>query len=184
MTQRRFKQSTTTSKPLARETSEEIKNTIPLIEKVPLKRSQSFPNLSVNFADGYAFWLYYLCIVFICWYWLFLFPSLQFWPSFTIINIIHAIVTFYLMHWRRGTVDSFDQGRDDKYTFWEMLDEGKQYTPARKFFTVVPIALFLIACYEHEWRKRYYFANVVALILSVVPKMPFLMYVRLLGINR
>ena len=45
------------------------------------------------------------------------------------------------MHWRRGTPDAFDAGRDDNYTFWEMLNEGAQYTPSRKFFFIVPIVL-------------------------------------------
>ena len=88
------------------------------------------------------------------------------------------------MHYRLGTPDAFDAGRDDKYTFWEMFEGGKQYTPARKFFTVVPILLFLAACYDCEWRKRYYFANSVALSLGLVPKLPCLMGVRLLGMNR
>ena len=88
------------------------------------------------------------------------------------------------MHWRRGTPDAFDGGRDDSYTFWEMLNEGKQYTPSRKFFQIVPIILFLSACYDCEWRKRYYFANAVALILSVLPKFEFMMGVRIFGINR
>eukprot|EP01083_Nonionella_stella_P242838 846735_1 len=169
MSQRRFK-STTTNRPLAgsEQICEEEKGTIPLIEQAPpLKRSQSFPNLSVNFAEGYSFWLYYLCVIFICSYCLFMFPFLQFWPPLTIINLAHGMVTFYLMHWKRGTVDAMDQGRYDRYTFWEQLDNGKQHTPARKFFTCVPIALFLMACYEHEWRKRYYFANALALIISI-----------------
>eukprot|EP01084_Bolivina_argentea_P017499 32686_1 len=161
-----------------------LKSNIPLLEQVPLRRSQSFPNLSVTFADGYAFWLYYLCILFVFWYTLFLFPFLRVWPALTIINIFHAILSFYFMHWKRGTADAFDAGRFDRYTFWEMLDDGKQYTPARKFFTVVPIVLFLMACYEHDWRKRYYAANVIALCASVIPKMPMMMGVRFLGINK
>jgi len=159
------------------------KQGLPLFKKVPLRRSESFPNLSANFAEGYAFWLYYLCIIFICWYALFLFPIFQIWPALTMINIAHGAVTFYLMHWRRGTPDAFDAGRDEAYTFWEMFDGGKQFTPGRKFFTVVPIALFLIACYECEWRKRYYFFNALACGMTVVPKMPFMMGIRLFGVN-
>jgi len=102
----------------------------------------------------------------------------------TIINVLHALATFYFMHWAKGTPDAFDGGRDDKYTFWEMLDDGKQYTPTRKFFTIVPICLFLCASYEHDWKKRYYVANCVALGFCVVPKMAFMNGVRLFGINK
>jgi len=164
--------------------AEDIEKTVPLIDQVPLRRSQSFPNLSVNFADSYAFWLYYLCIIFLFWYSLFLFPFLSFWPALTVVNILHGVVTFYLMHWRRGTVDAFDQGKNDNYTFWEMLDEGNQYTPTRKFFQIVPIVLFLLACYDCEWKKRYWFSNSFALFISVFPKFEFMMGVRILGINK
>jgi hypothetical protein len=112
------------------------------------------------------------------------FPVMQVWPPLTIINICHGVISLYLMHWRRGTADPFDAGSNDRYTFWELLDEGKNYTPTKKFFTVVPIALFLAACYEHEWKKRYYFANIVALILSLLPKLPFMLGVRIFGVNK
>merc|ERR1719384_69512 len=160
------------------------KDGLPLFQKVPLRRSQSFPNLSVNFAEGKAFWLYYLCIVFVCWYTLFLFPIFQIWPALTMVNLMHCAVTFYMMHWKRGTPDAFDAGRDEAYTFWEMFEGGNQFTPGRKFFTMVPIALFLMACYECEWRKRYYFFNAMACAMCVVPKMPFMMGVRLFGANQ
>jgi len=65
-----------------------------------------------------------------------------------------------------------------------MLDDGKQYTPTRKFFTVVPIVLFLMASYEHDWKKRYYAANAIALMVSVVGKFPFMMGVRVFGWNK
>lgn len=29
-------------------------------------------------------------------------------------------------------------------TFWEQIDDGVQYTATRKFFTVVPVVLFLL----------------------------------------
>ena len=72
-----------------------IKNSVPLIDKVPLRRSQSFPNLSVQFADTYAFWLYYLCILFLSWYSFFLLPTI--WPTLTVMNIIHGIVKFLIL---------------------------------------------------------------------------------------
>ena len=99
--QRRPRSSQMTAKPNAKRLTtdedalnEEIKKTVPLIDQVPLRRSQSFPNLSVDFADSWSFWLYYLCIIFLCWYSLVVFPFLQFWPALTIVNIIHALVMY------------------------------------------------------------------------------------------
>ena len=33
------------------------------------------------------------------------------------------------------------QGKFSKYTFWEQMDSGKQFTPAKKFLTVIPLVL-------------------------------------------
>jgi hypothetical protein len=48
--------------------------------------------------------------------------------------------TFWTFHWQRGNpleeTDHFE-----KYTWWEQLDGGKQYTLNKKFLTIVPVVL-------------------------------------------
>lgn len=47
------------------------------------------------------------------------------------------------LHWVIGSPVCFEAD-DGKYfgaTLWEQIDDGVQYTPARKFLTLFPIAL-------------------------------------------
>ena len=50
-------------------------------------------------------------------------------------------VTFYLLHWKKGTPVYYDQGKYDHLTFWEQIDDGSQFTSNKKFFTIIPIAM-------------------------------------------
>lgn len=163
-----------------------------LLGQVPiLKRSLSFGSLylpSIDFATHYTFYIYYLFILCVCRLALQLTTNLGFahylWPSTTILNIIHSTVTLYVMHWVRGGIgEQFASGKYERLTFWELLDGGAAYTRTKKVFTLIPVFLFLLSCYECEWRKRYYFANLVALCVSVLPKLKFMLGKRLLKLN-
>lgn len=46
-------------------------------------------------------------------------------------------------HYVKGTPFDQDQGAYAKQTYWEQLDYGKQYTATRKFYTTVPIVLYV-----------------------------------------
>eukprot|EP01133_Synstelium_polycarpum_P004241 gene4241-4948_t len=47
------------------------------------------------------------------------------------------------LHWQKGLpfANPANQGKYSRLTLWEQIDEGQQYTPTRKFFTLVPIIL-------------------------------------------
>jgi hypothetical protein len=66
--------------------------------------------------------------------------------------------SFFVMHWSKGTPNSAaDQGKWNKSTWWEQLDNGEQYTPTRKFLTIlafipcvgVPIVFLFQLCNSH-----------------------------------
>ncbi len=44
------------------------------------------------------------------------------------------------------------QGKYDGMTFWEQLDDGVQNTSNRKFLTLVPVVLFLLATHGTDYR--------------------------------
>lgn len=54
---------------------------------------------------------------------------------------VHSQVTFYFMHWKKGSPVPDEDGKYDRLTFWEQVDGGSQYTYNRKVFTVIPITL-------------------------------------------
>lgn len=52
-------------------------------------------------------------------------------------------VTYVAFHYVKGTPFDQDQGAYKHQTYWEQLDYGKQYTATRKFYTAVPIVLYV-----------------------------------------
>jgi ORMDL family len=85
------------------------------------------------------------------------------------------------LHWNRGSPS--DQGENINKTIWEQIDNGVQWTESKKFFMVVPIALFLIVCYATNWQTEYLVFNVVVLCILLIAKMPGMHGVRLFHIN-
>jgi len=53
-------------------------------------------------------------------------------------------IAFYLLHIVKGAPwETSDQGRARSFTYWEQIDDGVQFTSARKFLTTVPIVLYV-----------------------------------------
>lgn len=50
-------------------------------------------------------------------------------------------VSFLMIHQSKGTPVWADQGAYNDLTFWEQIDGGRPWTPARKVFLIVPILL-------------------------------------------
>lgn len=49
---------------------------------------------------------------------------------------------FMILHIEKGTpFETADQGKFRYRTVWEQLDYGVQFSPSRKFLTVVPVVL-------------------------------------------
>jgi hypothetical protein len=46
-----------------------------------------------------------------------------------------------MFHYVTGTPFESNAGAYDELTLWEQIDEGAQYTPAKKYLTSVPIGL-------------------------------------------
>ena len=63
--------------------------------------------------------------------------------KWTIVNVGYMLVTYILFHWAKGTPFENNSGAYDDLTLWEQIDEGAQYTPAKKYLTSVPIALYV-----------------------------------------
>lgn len=63
--------------------------------------------------------------------------------SWTIVNLVYMILSFIMFHWITGIPFQSDEhgGAYDDLTLWEQIDEGAQYTPARKWLFCTPIVL-------------------------------------------
>ena len=79
---------------------------------------------------------------------------------------------------------TFDQGTNRRLTHWEQLDHGVQYTPTRKFLTIIPILLFILASAYTKHDNLHFVINSVSLAFVLIPKLPSFHKVRLFGINK
>ena len=149
-------------------------------------------NPNVEFLSGKGFWSFYILFVFS----IYIITGLiinSLWPSqkyhhyiTTIVNVAHTCITFIIIHWVKGTPFWIpaSQGRYDHDTFWEQIDDGRQYTTTRKILTGIPVVVFLLACYDVQWNIIPVVVNLIALGFAVVPKHAALDHVRIFGINK
>jgi hypothetical protein len=139
-------------------------------------------NLNTNWLDNPAAWLFYALLIALGW----VVASGLTDPgmAWTWVHIGHGLVTYYLLHWNKGSPVGADQGKWDALTFWEQIDDGVQFTATRKFFTAVPVALFLLATHSAEYARQPLGVNLLVVVVLVVAKLSAMHRVRILGINR
>ena len=92
-----------------------------------------------------GFWAFYLGTLIMGWGLLALLvgPPL----AGTYLHLLHSVVSLYGLHWMKGATDTDNVYGVDTgaLTFWEQIDDGKQWTSKRKAFFAVPIFLYLLA---------------------------------------
>jgi len=106
--------------------------------------------------------------------------------AWTLWNTLHSIITFICIHWVKGTPFSHDvisESKYDKLTLWEQIDSGVQFTPTRKFFTMVPIIVYLMTSHYTSDNLPSFVLNTSAFLLVFIAKLPFLYKKRIFGIN-
>lgn len=79
-----------------------------------------------------------------------------------------------MFHHVTGTPFDSNAGAYDQLTLWEQIDEGAQYTPAKKWLTSVPIGVFLISTHYTRFNLALFALNFVACIIVIFPKLPIL----------
>jgi len=97
--------------------------------------------------------------------------------ALTWLNLLHALGTFPLLHWisikgleKQNVYDN----DDESYTFWEQIDDGKQWTRTRKWLLVIPVVLYLMATNSTDFRRQPLLLNLLAMLVLVIPKIPFM----------
>lgn len=128
-------------------------------------------------------WTTYILILFFSWLLVLSIFGCSPGMAWTIVNLSHFLVTYHFFHWKKGTPFADDQGIYNRLTWWEQIDSGKQLTRNRKFLTVVPVVLYLIASHTTDYQHPMLFFNTVAVIVLVIAKFPNMHKVRIFGIN-
>lgn len=88
-------------------------------------------------------------------------------------NITYMTGSYIMFHWVRGVPFEFNQGAYDNLNMWEQIDNGDQYTPAKKFLLAMPIVLFLLSTHYTHYDLTYFCVNFLALMAVVIPKLPW-----------
>lgn len=99
--------------------------------------------------------------------------------SWTLTNISYMFGSFLMFHWVRGIPFEFNAGAYDNLNMWEQIDNGDQYTPAKKFLLCVPIVLFLLSTHYTHFDLTHFTINFLATLGVVIPKLPFVCYISL-----
>lgn len=150
-----------------------------------MKKSVSTVNLNrnVNWLSYPGFWAFYIGLIVTSWL---LISALvdDSGLAWTYVHLLHGAVTYYFLHWTKGSHVPEDQGKYDLLTFWEQIDNQTYATATRKFLTVVPVVLFIIATHATDFRKQPLGLNVAVVMLLVLAKLPALHKVRIFGINK
>jgi len=92
--------------------------------------------------------------------------------SWTLTNITYMLGSYIMFHYVRGVPFEFNGGAYDNLNMWEQIDDGAQYTPAKKFLLSVPIVLFLLSTHYTHYDLAYFIINFLAVLGVVIPKLP------------
>lgn len=92
--------------------------------------------------------------------------------SWFLTNIGYAFGSYLMFHWVRGVPFDFNAGAYDNLNMWEQIDNGDQYTPAKKFLLSVPIVLFLLSTHYTNYDLTYFTINFFVVLGVVIPKLP------------
>lgn len=92
--------------------------------------------------------------------------------SWTLTNISYVAGSYLMFHYVRGVPFDFNSGAYDNLNMWEQIDNGDQYTPAKKFLLMVPIGLFLLSTHYTRYDLTYFVINTMATLAVVIPKLP------------
>ncbi|KAJ0410364.1 hypothetical protein P43SY_002696 [Pythium insidiosum] len=139
-------------------------------------------NKNVNWMESRGFWTFYvLMIASIYMAMPLLVPASEAW---TYVNVIHGVVSFGIMHWIKGSPDDTNaMGDYRELTFYEQIDEGRPWTPTKKFLMMVPTALFMLASVTTDYDAKHLFVNFPIWVTLILAKLPELDRVRIFGIN-
>ncbi|KAJ8258162.1 hypothetical protein GJAV_G00193830 [Gymnothorax javanicus] len=150
---------------------------------VGVAHSEVNPNTRVMNSRG--IWLAYLLLVAVLHIVLLSIPFLSVPLVWTLTNVIHNLVMYLFLHTVKGTpFETPDQGKARLLTHWEQMDYGIQFTASRKFLTISPIVLYILASFYTKYDATHFLINTGSLLSVLLPKLPQFHGVRIFGINK
>ncbi|RYO83494.1 hypothetical protein DL766_004980 [Monosporascus sp. MC13-8B] len=137
-----------------------------------LSDQSALPNLNAQWVNAKGAWTIHIVLIAalkILWD---VVPGVSQETSWTLTNICYMLGSYIMFHWVRGVPFDFNSGAYDNLNMWEQIDDGAQYTPAKKFLLSVPIVLFLLSTHYTHYDLTYFTINFLAVLAVVIPKLP------------
>ncbi|KAJ4423665.1 sphingolipid homeostasis protein orm1 [Gnomoniopsis sp. IMI 355080] len=133
----------------------------------------ALPNGNANWVNAKGAWTIHLILIMVLKVFYDIIPGVSQETSWTLTNISYMAGSYLMFHYVRGVPFEFNAGAYDNLNMWEQIDDGAQYTPAKKFLLSVPIVLFLLSTHYTHYDLAYFIINFLAVLAVVIPKLPF-----------
>ncbi|SPO23992.1 probable ORM1 - unfolded protein response protein [Ustilago trichophora] len=131
-------------------------------------------NANADWVNYKGAWVIHVVLILLAKILLDVIPAMQQDTSWTLVNLGYMALSYIMFHYVTGTPFESNAGVYDQLTLWEQIDEGAQYTPAKKWLTSVPIGLFLISTHYTRYNPLLFGLNFSALLFVLFPKLPIL----------
>lgn len=138
-----------------------------------LNDQSTLPNLNAEWVNAKGAWGIHIVLIIALKILYDVIPGLSQETSWTLVNISYMLGSYIMFHYVRGVPFEFNAGAYDNLNMWEQIDDGAQYTPAKKFLLSVPIVLFLLSTHYTHYDLTYFTINFLAVLGVVIPKLPF-----------
>lgn len=138
-----------------------------------LDQSAGF-NANADWVNYKGAWVIHVVLIIVAKILLDVIPAMQQDTSWTLVNLGYMTLSYIMFHYVTGTPFESNAGAYDQLTLWEQIDEGAQYTPAKKWLTSVPIGLFLVSTHYTRYNPLLFGLNFSALLFVLFPKLPIL----------
>ncbi|XP_036021569.1 ORM1-like protein 2 [Mus musculus] len=150
---------------------------------VGVAHSEVNPNTLVM--NSLGIWLAYIISVGLLHVVLLSIPFFSIPVIWTLTNVIHNLAMYIFPHTVKGTpFETPDQGKGQLLTHWGQMDYGLQFTSSRKFLSISPIILYLLASFYTKCDAAHFLINTASLLSMLLPKLPQFHGVHLFGINK
>ncbi|KAF2812055.1 Orm1 type endoplasmic reticulum protein [Mytilinidion resinicola] len=160
------------AKNVRRRRSSSLVYTEPAESEEQISDQSVLPNLNANWVNAKGAWAIHVVLIIIAKILFDIVPSMSQETSWTLTNISYMFGSYLMFHYVRGVPFDFNAGAYDNLNMWEQMDNGDQYTPAKKFLLSVPILLFLISTHFTHYNLTYFVINFLATVAVVLPKLP------------
>ncbi|KAJ7437106.1 ORMDL family-domain-containing protein [Mycena galericulata] len=142
------------------------------VEEV-LDRS-AYVNINADWVNAKGAWLIHVVLICLGKLIIDTIPGMTKEISWTLVNLFYLALSYLMFHWVTGIPFENDLhgGAYDDLTLWEQIDDGAQYTPAKKWLFSVPIVLFLASTHYTNYNPWLFAVNISALVFVLIPKLP------------